>query len=423
METLPRFLTDFAPLAGTIKADYTDFVVEEVPLYPADGEGPHTYFWLEKAGLSTFQVVQDLARALSIRRHQIGFAGLKDARAVTRQWFSIEHLEPERLQALELPRIRILAITRHRNKLRLGHLRGNRFVIRVRDTDAGRGDEARAALARLTAQGVPNYFGEQRFGYRGDTWEIGRALVAGNPDEAMDLILGRPGPADHGTIRRAREDYDAGRYEEAVQHWPRMFRNERQALRAIANNKGKKRRGLWAYDRSAKAFFVSSFQSYLFNEVVRTRLPHGLGQLWLGDLACRHGPNAVFRVEDVAREQPRADSFEISPTGPLFGYRMTEAQGAAGEMEAAVLKAAGLTLDRFHQEGVRTKGARRALRFRPADTELTLGADLRGPYLQLGFTLPRGCYATALLRELFRPEAVTAAAPEAEGADVSDTSD
>lgn len=402
MEALPRQLADFAPLPGRIKADYTDFVVEELPLYPADGTGTHTYLLIEKTGLSTPQAVADLARALGVPRHAIGFAGQKDARGVARQWLSVEHVPPERIQTLAIPRLRVLAVTRHRNKLRLGHLRGNRFTIRVRGTAPERRADLQDALDVLARRGVPNYFGLQRFGYRGDTWAIGRAIVRGQLEEAVDLALGRPTAEDHGRIRRARELYDRGAFAEAARLWPALFRTERRALRALARSGGKRRHALAAIDRSTRAFYVSAYQSHLFNRIVAARLPHGLGQLWPGDLAWLHASGAVFRVEDAAAEQPRADRFDISPTGPLFGYRMTAPGGRAAELEASVLASEGLNATDFQQPGrLRASGGRRPLRFRPEGAEVTLGADARGPYLELRFTLPRGCYATALLRELF----------------------
>src|SRR5688572_14988833 len=124
MNALPRLLSDLTPVPGVLKEDYTDFEVEELPLYPFRGEGTHTYFLLEKSGLSTMQAVQDLARALGRLRYEIGYAGLKDARAVTRQWMSLEHVDEAAVRGLEIPRMRILEITRHTNKLRIGHLRG-----------------------------------------------------------------------------------------------------------------------------------------------------------------------------------------------------------------------------------------------------------------------------------------------------------
>jgi tRNA pseudouridine13 synthase len=413
MQDMPRQLHDLAPAPGLIKADYKDFVVEELPLYAADGAGTHTYFLVEKAGLSTTQAVRDIARALNVPRHDIGFAGQKDSRAVTRQWMSIEHVEPDRVQKLDIPRLKILETTRHHNKLRLGHLQGNAFIIKVRQTDTNRLAQLQDALQQLARDGVPNYFGSQRFGYRGDTWAVGRAILLGEIEEAVDIMLGRPGPADEGTIRTARELYDRGEYVQAARHWPVMFHTERKALKWMAG-RGQRRRGFAAVDKSTRLFCLSAYQSHLFNRVVAARLPSGLGQLWEGDLAWRHANGAVFTVADAALEQPRADSFEISPSGPLFGYRMTEPTGQAGTVEADVLTAEDLRPASFRKGAVRVKGGRRPLRFQVADPRLALGADDSGPYLDVRFVLPRGCYATALLRELFRVQMPGAAEAENE---------
>jgi len=404
MSDLPRQLDDFEPLPGTIKADYSDFVVEEIPLYPADEVGTHTYFLLEKTGLSTTQAVHDLARALNVRRHDIGFAGQKDSKAITRQWMSVEHVAPERVSAIDLPRLRILKTTRHGNKLRLGHLRGNAFTIRVRQTRPERLAELQDALRLLSRGGVPNYFGSQRFGYRGDTWRTGRAILCGRPEEAIDMLLGRPGPKDHGPIRRARQLYERGDYVKAARQWPGMFHAERRALKSLGSSGGQRKRALAAIDKSTRTFYLSAYQSHLFNQVVARRIESGLGTLWTGDLAWLHATGAVFRVEDAAHEQPRADAFEISPSGPLFGRRMTEPSAAVAEVEAGVIAAERLPPGVFERVYPRVSGGRRPLRFPLDQARISLGADQRGPYLELWFVLPRGCYATALLRELFRAE-------------------
>jgi tRNA pseudouridine13 synthase len=401
-------LAGLEPAPGVIKAEVDDFIVEELPLYPADGAGTHTYFQIEKRGISTHHAVHLLAAALNV--FDIGYAGLKDARAVARQWISVEHVEPAVVASIAVPRISVLQVTRHRNKLKLGHLRGNRFEIRVRHTDARRAAELAGALDELSRRGAPNYFGPQRFGNRGDSWQIGRSIVAGDTDAAVDLILGRPGPHDNARIRLAREHYDAGRYDEAARTWPGNAPGERRALRVLARGE-KKRRAFHALDRDLRGLYVSAFQSWLFNQTVALRIGGGLERLLPGDLAWLHANGAVFRVRDPAVEQPRADAFEISPTGPLFGYRMTQPDHQAGCIEADVLAAAAVTPEAFRGERLRVKGARRPLRFQPADVRLRVGSDARGEYVMLEFTLPRGCYATALLGELFAgaselPEAV-----------------
>jgi len=407
MLNLPRLLSDFTAVAGRIKQDYEDFVVEELPLYPASGAGAHTYFLLEKRGLSTSQAVHDIARALGVRRRDIGYAGLKDAHAVTRQWMSVEHAEPEQVAAISLPRMRIVEVTRHTNKIKLGHLAANRFNIRVRQTEPDRLGELRAALQVLCRRGVPNYFGPQRFGGRGDTWQVGRAIIAGRLDEVVDLVLGRPSECDHGHILRARRLYEEKHYAAAARQWPGVFHDERQALWALERT-GRKKVAFGAIDRSSRRFYVSAYQSHLFNQIVARRLADGLDRLHSGDLAWVHASGAVFLVEDAAVEQPRADTFAISPSGPLFGYRMTQATGWPGELEAELLVQERLTPQAFRDNPLHVKGNRRPLRFRPHDASIDLAADGRGPYLGFTFTLPRGCYATAMLRELF-------ASPTAEG--------
>lgn len=397
----PRLLADLRPAAGVLKSEYEDFEVEELPAYPASGAGTHTFFQIEKRGLATMQAVHDIAAALGVRRFEIGVAGLKDARAVTRQWMSVEHVAPERVAELEVPRIRVLQVTRHTNKLRIGHLRANRFRIRVRQTETQRLAELQDALAELVRRGVPNYFGAQRFGARGDTWRIGRAIVHENLEEALDHLLGRPGPSDFGDVRRARKLYEDGNYAEALRAWPRIYRDQRAALKALLRTRGKKKRGMLAVDERMRLFCVSAYQSMLFNRVVAERLPTGLEKLHAGDLAQIHANGAVFRVEDTAAEQPRSDRFEISATGPIYGYRMTEPHGEPAQIEARVLEHEQLNRDRFHTRHLRVKGTRRPLRFQPQDSAIRLGADARGPYLELGFTLASGCYATSLLRELF----------------------
>ncbi|RMF71657.1 MAG: tRNA pseudouridine(13) synthase TruD, partial [Planctomycetota bacterium] len=253
-------------------------------------------------------------------------------------------------------------------------------------------------------------------GGRGDAWRVGREIVRGNLSEALDIVLGRPSAADRGSIRHARELYEAGHYEQAVSQWPGMFRDERRALRTLARTKGRKKRAFLAIDKNLRRFYVSAFQSYLFNQVVARRMATGLHRLVQGDLAWRHANGAVFEVLDVATEQPRADAFEISPSGPLFGYRMTQPKGRAAEIENAVLAEAELQAEDFRAPKLRVKGARRALRCPVRGASIRLGADDRGAYLELRFELPRGSYATSLLRELFVENSSTEAAAQPDDA-------
>lgn len=399
-DQLPRLNRDIAPVPGEIKRFYEDFVVEELPLYEPEGHGDHVFFRIEKEGLSTHRAVGDIARALGVRPGDIGVAGLKDAHAITRQTLSVEHIEPSRILALELPRIRVLSATRHPRKLRRGHLRANRFTIRLRGTDLSRIDDVRRILDVLARRGVPNYFGPQRFGARGDTGEVGRALMLGDADRALSLIAGSPGPEDTGDVRRARELFEAGDYRAAAEAWPRGYRHVARLSRAMAREKGDAARALRALDKGLRRFFVQAYQSWLFNQVVARRID-AIDDVMVGDLAVKHETGGVFEVEELEAERERARSFEISATGPLFGRKMRRPSGEPDRIEQEVLVEDGMRLEDFPERGpYRVDGARRALRFPVEDATVEAGSDEHGEFLVFRFTLPPGTYATALLREI-----------------------
>ena len=397
---LPYLPADIAPIPGAFKRRYEDFIVEEIPAYLPCGAGDHVYFAIEKKGLATMRAVNDIARELGIPSREIGLAGLKDARAVTVQTLSIEHIDPDKIRQLSIPRIRVLSVDRHKNKLRIGHLRGNRFRIKLREFDPARHDDLRAVLDLLQKRGVPNYFGQQRFGTRGDTGMIGRAVLQRDAVTAIDLMLGRAGAHDTGEVLRARQLYDAGKFEAAAKAWPYGFRDNARACRAMAKSAGKHKRAYHAIDGRLKKFFVSAYQSQLFNSCVAQRIDQLL-RVETGDLAFKHDNGSVFLVTDAAAEAPRAAAFEISPTGPIFGVRMSRAEHEPGRIEQAILDAEGIAPDDFRAiKGMKVHGSRRPLRFAMKELSVEPGSDAHGSFVELAFTLDAGCYATMILREI-----------------------
>ncbi|MFH0982454.1 MAG: tRNA pseudouridine(13) synthase TruD [Planctomycetota bacterium] len=397
---MPYLTAGLPGVGGAIKRYDEDFLVEELPLYLPSGEGTHTYFGIEKRGLTTLAATAAVAKALGKRAHDIGYAGLKDAHALTRQTFSVEHVTSKQIEALDLARIKVLWISLHRNKLKLGHLRGNRFVLKIRAVGPEATARARTIIDVLHRRGVPNYFGPQRFGTRGDNAEIGRAVLKDDFDEALRVMLGRPGPLDRDNIRRARELFEQGRHEEAARAWPEAFREQIRVCRALARADGDARRAWSAVNHTLRKLYVSAEQSRLFNLVLAERL-EGIDRVEVGDMAWKHVNGACFRVEDLAAEQPRCVAFEISPTGPLYGARMTEATGRPGELEAEVLAREGLESVALRRRGgVKLDGARRPLRVPLGDQAASAGEDDHGPYLQVSFTLPPGSYATCITREI-----------------------
>ena len=397
----PYMTAEVAAIEGRLLPE-SGFRVEEVPAYAPIGEGTHVHFSIEKTGMTTREAVRVVADRLGIGVRQVGFAGQKDAHAVTVQTLSVEHVAPERVLAIRTPHMKVLSAERHGNKLKLGHLRGNRFVLRLRGIEDSRRSDVERILEILERRGVPNYFGMQRFGHRGDTWIVGRALLHGQPGDALRQIAGAPDGSDTPAVREARELYDAGEYEASARAFPRALRDSARVAHAMSRAKGDPRRAIRSADKSYLRFCVSAYQSWLFNRVVAERIDT-IDRLQAGDLAWRHANGAVFRVEDADAEAPRAASLEISPTGPLFGRRMTEPSGPAAELEERVLADVSETRSRFARASPwRPTGGRRPLRVPLEELEHLDARDQLGPHLELRFRLASGSYATCVLREILK---------------------
>src|SRR5215510_4073977 len=173
-----------------LRAGASFFVVDEIPAYAPDGRGEHLYVRVEKREQNTDDVAAALARATGRALREVGYAGRKDRVAVARQWFSVQLGDETGLARLSLSGVEVLEVSRHRNKLRLGHLRGNRFRLGLEGADgAGAVEALRAALARLTQNGVANRFGPQRFGAGGINLEIARAWARGDVARAAALCV------------------------------------------------------------------------------------------------------------------------------------------------------------------------------------------------------------------------------------------
>jgi tRNA pseudouridine13 synthase len=259
-------------------------------------------------------------------------------------------------------------------------------------------------LDELQRRGMPNYFGEQRFGRRGDNHKLGGALIRGRPEELLALLLGSPDPSiDDAPMLKARRSFSEGRFEDAMRQWPRHGGMERRVLARLIKT-GKPGAAVKAIDQRLRRLWVSALQSEIFNDVLARRITgDAIDRVQVGDLAMKHENGAVFRIEDPAIEQPRCDAFEISPTGPIVGHRMTLPEGEELKLEESALKSHGLTLGHFRQEGRnQSPGARRSFRVQPKDVNLAAGVDEHGAHITVAFSLPAGSYATVLLRELMK---------------------
>jgi tRNA pseudouridine13 synthase len=290
-----------------IKASPEDFVVEEIPAYEPCGTGEHLYVRFTKRGLTTDEAVRSIARAIGANVREAGVAGLKDRVGITTQtvsFFLPVKNRPSDADAavlqLQLDRITMLSAVRHGNKLKTGHLRGNRFTLILRDIPNEEMPKLTAALERIGKDGAPNAFGEQRFGRDGDNAAQARAWLRGEND----------GPRD-----------------------------------------GRQRR-----------FLFSALQSAAFNHVLARRVADGTwNRCLVGDVLQKNDSGGIFLCEDLATDLPRVERGEVSATGPMFGPKMREAQGEPAMIEQAAKDECFGDIDWSRAHGL-GDGTRRSLR-------------------------------------------------------------
>ena len=393
------YLTNHIPgISGTIKESPDDFIVEEIPSYLPCGSGQHSYLTIEKRGITTLEAIRRIAAALKVPERDIGYAGMKDAVGVTRQTISVQRVTQESAMILELDGVKVLSACRHTNKLKLGHLKGNHFRIRVRGVVEESETLIRSILDILKKRGIPNYFGLQRYGAQGNSHLIGAAMLKRDWQGAVENLIGQPELVRDEEWRAAIVAYQQGNLTNALQLFPRHCRSERDILQRLASRPGEYEKAFAAVHPRLKKLYLSAVQSFLFDLVVARRIEH-IDELMNGDLAYKHVNGACFMVEDVEVEMERAGLFEISASGPMFGCRMKQPEGRPLEIETEILETAQIGLVDFDlPEGLRMEGERRPLRV-PLDSP---SFRLEGDCLRLEFALPKGSYATSVLRELMK---------------------
>ncbi len=420
-----RYLTaDIPGTGGVLKQRDDDFIVEELPAYHPSGEGEHLYLWVQKRHMSTMHVARLLADHFKVRRDAVGIAGLKDKVAITTQMFSV-HLPKKdaTFGAFEHENIQILWTDRHANKLRRGHLIGNRFIIRIRNTTAAKVVYAKKALTALARLGVPNRIGTQRFGMLANNHIVGRALLLKDFQGAIDALLG-PSPSSPENQHEARRLFAEGKFDEALAAFPHGCHTERRLLSLLARG-APADQAVRAIERLDFGFYITAFQSAVFNTLLDARIESGrLASLEDGDLAFKHDSGAVFPVaadmpaDDRAALAARLQSLEISPSGPMWGKDMTRAAGPIADAERAALESTGVTEATFNAMSRRDLetmvGQRRPMRVPLTFPDVEAGVDDRGDYIKCVFELPRGSFATTAMQEIMKtnPAALAAESDE-----------
>lgn len=403
---------DLPGCGGQYRVCPEDFFVEELPLYPCCGKGEHLFLLVEKRSMTTHEMLRQLTKTLEISPRDLGYAGLKDARALTRQWVSVPAHCEKKLSSLNHRSLRLLHRQRHANKLRLGHLAGNRFRLRIRNPAPDALLRARQILAVLERRGVPNFFGEQRYGVLNNSHFRGFHLLRGDYAGFCRTLFGDPQQIRHPAWRQAAQLFHAHQFAQAARLLPEPMVDEKQLCHALAAGQSQ-RAAVLALPRRLLRLYLSASQSWLFDQLLTQRMPD-LDRLQSGDLALKHDNGACFAVEDACTEQLRADQFDISPTAPLFGSKVRLASGQPGANERALLAQYQLSATDWRLgQGLSMAGARRALRVPLAGAV----ASMEKTDLLLHFCLPAGSYATSVLQEIIKP---SAAESRAEFVDVSD---
>ncbi len=335
----PFITADLPGMGGEMKAEPAHFAVEEIPLYEPVGEGQHVYVCLTREGWTTRALQRRLARLFGLREVDVGYAGLKDKHARVTQTFSLllrdvdEATVARRIEE-SLP-VEVGWVQRHRNKLKRGHLLGNRFRIVVLRPEPEALARAEAVTQALQARGLPNFYGHQRFGINGDNARQGR-----------EVLLGR-GPRER---------------------WLRRF-------------------------------LLSAYQAALFNAWLTERIRRGwFERLLTGDIAKKTDTGGLFEVADAQVELARFQEREITYTGPIYGARMRWASGEPGQLERKILEDAGVTMEMLRR--ARLDGSRRPARLFLSDLCIEPLPD----GLVFEFSLPKGAYATTVLREFMKAE-------------------
>ncbi|MCF6200804.1 MAG: tRNA pseudouridine(13) synthase TruD [Hydrogenimonas sp.] len=339
-----------APVDFHFRQTPADFVVTEIPLYTFSNEGEHLVLKIRKKSLTTWQMVDILSSHLGIKARDIGYAGLKDKDAMTIQYISLNRKYEERAKEFSHPQIKVIESFYHSNKIRTGHLKGNRFFIRLKKVNPTDAKKIESLLEWIGKNGMPNYFGYQRFGREGDNYKI-----------AQEIIEGKRRVRD-----RKRRDFLISAYQS---HLFNLWLSKRVEISRIFD--GLKLKEL-------KQIFEWN------DEVIKKVAGEGhFFKLFPGDVASHYPHGKLFTIGNIKSESKRMQNREISPTGPLSGIKVKHSTGIAWEIEKEFIK------------DVPAQGSRRYAWIWPEDIEGRYKD--REAHFELNFTLPKGSYATVLL--------------------------
>ncbi|MDN7023910.1 tRNA pseudouridine(13) synthase TruD [Methanoculleus sp. FWC-SCC1] len=399
--------SDTPPIGGRLRAEPEDFIVEEIPREYGDA-GSHLLVRLTKKNWELQRAVKEIAKRLGISHRRIGWAGTKDKNAVTSQIISIYNVTPEAVEAVRLTDITLTVVGRAPEPLALGALEGNRFAIVIRDCDRTCLAERVERVTGTVAEGIPNYYGVQRFGVaRPVTHRVGEHILQGDYAGAVTLYVGAACPGEAEAAQRVRSRFtETGDVHEALATYPVQMTYERAMLHHLAAHPDDYAGALQQLPPKLLSLLVSAFQSYLFNCALSRRLDEGhtLSDPIPGDrLLFANGR------EDIATERNLRTAVQHLSRGrcriALFipGAEPAAVHGRMDEILQEILARREINRESF-KEASRFVQMRYSGALRPIALSTEVDAGVSDDTVTLRFTLPPGHYATTVCREYMKAE-------------------
>jgi|ERR1035437_115980 tRNA pseudouridine13 synthase len=417
------YSTNTEGLGGKLRQEVEDFVVKEITNREEGQEGKYLILELIKRNWDTHHLTRTLAKILQISQKRISIAGTKDKRALTTQKISIFDIDASIIENIHLKDVELNVLGRSRKSIEIGDLWGNAFIITIRDIPSSP-EEARKLLEKTTNEilfksGIPNFFGIQRFGsIRPVTYLVGKAIVEGDFEKAAMLYIAEPFPDEPAEIKKARQLVKETRdFRGGLKNYPLRLGHERAMMNHLIANPNNFAGAFTILPKNLYTLFVHGYQSYIYNTILCRRIENSLplNQAIEGDIVCFK--NNVGFPDSSKTEQVTAETVDAMNrlikrkrtfiTAPLPGYKTEFASGIPGEIEQEVIQELKVPLKGFNVVEVpemSSKGTRREILLQ-VEPKFEVTEDELNPIkskVVLEFMLPKGSYATTLLREYMK---------------------
>ena len=384
----------------------------------------HLLCVLVKQNWDTFIATKNVANQLGLGQNSIQIAGIKDAKAITAQYVTVENLTTEDVAKVTVRGVQIRPVGYLRNPLSIFYLLGNNFKIKITDITqdpAIVNAQVNQTIEEVTQLGgIPNFYGHQRFGTtRPITHHVGKAILEGDFEKAALLFLAKPSPNEHEESRQARTELQQTHdFKAALEHYPKQLRYERSMLNYLNEKPNEFVKAFNVLPLKLQVLFVQAYQSYLFNRFLSERVKAGLplNRAELGDFVVnveRTGLPMV-NISQTVTVQNQNKINEALTTGklrlalPIVGFKQKLSGGIMGELEQRILQQEDVNLNGFRVTINSKLGDRGSLRTALTPVRnfklLKTSKDINGLTVSLEFMLLRGCYATVLLREIIKPQ-------------------